>query len=157
MNECVILSKYINMKCKDLHNKLIFYLEGDLPEKEMEQLRIHLSECSECAQFAGEMQKTPGIVEAEKSPEVNPFFFTRLKAKMESQNESFESKAGHPFLVRVLQPALFSLLLLAGIYSGIKIGQKAENEIYVTTSLDEQVIPYLNEMEAEPIEAFLME
>ncbi|MFW5755828.1 MAG: anti-sigma factor family protein [Tangfeifania sp.] len=145
------------MKCKALHNKLIFYLEGDLPEKEAEQVQDHLSECSDCARFASEMQKTLGILETEKAPEVNPFFFTRLKAKMKAQNESFEPKAGHPFLIRVLQPALFTLLLLAGIYSGIKIGQKAEDRFYVTTSPDVQVIPYLNEMEAEPIEAFLME
>jgi len=145
------------MECNTLHNKLIFYLEGDLPEKEMEQLRIHLSECSECAQFAGEMQKTLGILEAEKSPEVNPFFFTRLKAKMEQGAEYSGKVSGRPALIRIIQPAMFSLLLLAGIFSGIKIGQKVQDPFYATISAEEQVIPYLNEMEAEPIEAFLME
>mgnify|MGYP001074392682 CR=1 FL=1 len=142
------------MKCKDLHNKLIFYLEGDLPQNEMEQVKIHLGNCADCEAFAEEMDKTLGVLEAEKSPEINPFFYTRLKAKMELHSES---KVGNPLLVRVLQPALFSLLLLAGIYSGIKIGQKAEDQLYATNNADEQVIPYLNEMEAEPIEAFLME
>lgn len=154
------VSNYQNkkkMKCKALHNKLIFYLEGDLSEKEAEQVQNHLSECSDCARFASEMQKTLGILETEKSPEMNPFFFTRLKEKMKPQNGTFELKGDNPFLIRVLQPALFTLLLLAGIYSGIKIGQKAEGRFYATTDPDEKVIPYLNEMEAEPIEAFLME
>jgi len=145
------------MKCKTLHNKLIFYLEGDLPEKEMKQVRIHLSGCSECAEFAGEMRKTLNVLETEKSPEVNPFFYTRLKAKMEAGAQSSEKVTGHPALTRILQPALFSLLLLIGIYSGIKIGQKAQGQLYATANAEEQVIPYLNEMEAEPIEAFLME
>lgn len=145
------------MKCKNLHSKLIFYLEGDLPEKEMEQVRVHLNKCPDCAAFVSEMKQTLRVLEAEKAPEINPFFYTRLKAKMETQNESFESKAGNPVLVRMLQPALFSLLLLAGIYSGIKMGQKAEDQFYATSSAEEQVIPYLNEMEAEPIETFLME
>ncbi len=145
------------MKCKTLHNKLIFYLEGDLPEKEMEQLRIHLSECSECAEFAGEVQKTLAVLEAEKSPEVNPFFYTRLKAKMEAGVPPSEKAIRRPALARILQPALFSLLLLTGIYSGIKIGQKAQDRFYATANAEEQVVPYLNEMEAEPIEAFLME
>jgi anti-sigma factor RsiW len=144
------------MKCKNLHNKLIFYLEGDLPQKEMEQVNFHLSGCTECASFAEDMKKTLGIFEAEKSPEVNPFFYTRLKAKMEDEAESFE-KVNSPLLLRVLQPAIFSLLLLAGIYSGIKIGQRAEDSLYAANSPEEQVIPYLNEMEAEPIETFLME
>lgn len=145
------------MKCKTIHNKLIFYLEGDLPEKEMEQVRVHLNECPDCVAFVSELKQTMGVLEAEKSPAVNPFFYTRLKAKMETQNESFESKAANPFLVRMLQPVLFSLLLLAGIYSGIKMGQKAEDQFYATNSAEEQMVPYLNEMEAEPIETFLME
>lgn len=144
------------MKCKELHNKLIFFLEGDLPEREMEQVKVHLSGCPDCKLFAEELNKTLNVLETEKSPAVNPFFYTRLKAKMEAQAESSE-KAGSPFFVRVFQPALFSLLLFAGIYSGIKIGQRAEDQLYVSNSATEQVIPYLNEMDAEPIEAFLME
>lgn len=144
------------MKCKELHNKLIFFLEGDLPEREMEQVKVHLSGCPDCKLFAEELNKTLNVLETEKSPAVNPFFYTRLKAKMEAQAESYE-KAGSPFFVRVLQPALFSLLLFAGIYSGIKIGQRAEDQLYVANSATEQVIPYLNEMDTEPIEAFLME
>jgi len=145
------------MKCKDLHNKLIFYLEGDLPQNEMEQAKIHLGNCLDCEAFALEMQKTLSILEAEKSPEVNPFFFTRLKAKMEQGAEYSGKVSGRPALLRIIQPAMFSLLLLTGIFSGIKIGQKVQDQFYATISAEEQVIPYLNEMDAEPIEAFLME
>ncbi|HSO89052.1 MAG TPA: zf-HC2 domain-containing protein, partial [Draconibacterium sp.] len=60
------------MKCKSLHTKIIFYLDGELPAAEMEQMRIHLSECSDCAAFAAEMEKTFAVLAAEKSPEVNP-------------------------------------------------------------------------------------
>jgi anti-sigma factor RsiW len=145
------------MKCKQLHNKLIFYLEGDLPKDEMDFVKKHLSECPDCAAFADEMRKTFAVLEAEKSPEVNPFFYTRLKAKMEAQAEAVEPATANPYWRRILQPALFSLLLLIGIYSGIKIGQKAEDQLFAASSADEQIIPYLNEMEVEPIETFLME
>lgn len=145
------------MKCKQLHNKLIFYLEGDLPVDEMNRVNEHLSECPDCAAFAEDMKKTLGIVQLEKSPEVNPFFYTRLKAKMEAQAESAKTKPVNPLWTKILQPALFSFLLLIGIYSGIKMGQKAEDQLFATNSADEQVVPYLNEMEAEPIETFLME
>lgn len=144
------------MNCKKLHKNLIFYLDGDLPETEMIKMRTHLANCPDCAAFADKMMKTLGVLQSEKSPEVNPFFYTRLKAKMESQNEDVK-KVANPIWTRVLQPALFSLLLLVGVYSGIKIGQNTEDQFYATNSQEEQVVPYLNEMEAEPIETFLME
>ena len=120
-------------------------------------MRVHLSACTDCSDFAKEMRRTLGVLEAEKSPEVNPFFYTRLKAKMEQGAESSGKVSGRPALLRIIQPAMFSLLLLAGIFSGIKIGQEVQDQFYASTSAEEQVIPYLNEMDAEPIEAFLME
>jgi len=62
-----------------------------------------------------------------------------------------------PLWRKVLQPAMFSLLLLAGIYTGIKIGQSATVELTTLQSAENELVPYLNEMEAEPIENFLME
>jgi len=147
----------INMKCKILHNKLIFFLEGELPEKEMEFVKMHLSECSTCAAFAEEMQKTLGILEAERSPAVNPFFFTRLKAKIENQESEKASVFWRPAFVRVLQPAIFSVLLVLGIYAGVKIGQPTPQvEISVNTA-EADIVSFLNEMDSETIEGFLME
>ena len=143
------------MQCKKLHKKLIFFLEGDLPGHEMKQVKQHLAECDECAAFASEMSKTLTVLQEEKLPEMNPFFYTRVKTRLESQAEKPAQFIRNPYVARVLQPAFFSLLLLAGIYTGFKIGQSTDNG--ASYFQQEQVIPYLNEMEAEPIEAFLME
>ena len=145
------------MKCKTLHNKLIFFLEGELPEKEMEIVKNHLSECSTCASFTEEMRQTLGILEAEKSPAVNPFFYTRLKAKLENQESEQKQVFWNQSLIRVLQPAIFSMLLLIGIYAGVKIGQPASTKQYTATIMQNEEILYLNEMEVELIESFLME
>ncbi len=145
------------MKCKTLHNKLIFFLEGELPEKEMGLVKTHLSECGTCAAFAEEMKKTLGILETEKSPAVNPFFYTRLKSKLENQESEQKQVFWRSALVRVLQPAAFSILLLIGIYIGIKIGQPASTKQYTATLMHNQDIPYLNEMASETIETSLME
>lgn len=145
------------MKCKTLHKKLIFFLDGELPEKETQEIRIHLNECADCAAFAEEMKKTLGIIQVEKSPEVNPFFYTRLKARMENEEAREKQRVGFPIWERVLQPAFFSLLLLAGIYTGIKIGQPATNDPGQNKFAETELVPFLNEMEAEPIETFLME
>lgn len=145
------------MKCKALHKKLIFFLEGDLPSTEMEQIKVHLLECGSCEAFAEDLKKTLGVLETEKSPEVNPFFYTRLKAKLEIQSTAEEERALRPVYARVLQPVAFSILLVIGIYSGIKIGQPSHDKFQIASMIDQGEIPFLNEMEAESIEAFLME
>jgi len=145
------------MNCNSIHKKLIFFLDGDLTVKEAEEVSAHLAQCGKCAAFAEDMKRTLGIVELEKSPEVNPFFYTRLKARIDKEKENIIRPAGSPMWEKVLQPAIFSLLLLAGIYTGIKIGQPATRELTSLYSAETELVPYLNEMEAEPIETFLME
>lgn len=146
------------MMCKKCRDKIIFYLEGDLPDRESREMEKHLAQCTSCAALAEEFRKTLAVLQEEKNPEVNPFFYTRLKARMAGQAEEAFPALKRTFLVRVLQPAFFSLLLLAGIYSGIKIGQSPRDNISTAYYYpEEQVIPYLNEMETEPIETFLME
>jgi len=145
------------MKCKTLHKKLIFFLEGDLPENEANEMKAHLAECESCAAFAEDMKKTLGIIQTEKSPDVNPFFFTRLKTRIEKQAEKTAKPTGFPVWEKVLQPAFFSLLLMAGIYTGIKIGQPANTEANKSIFAETELVPFLNEMDAEPIETFLME
>lgn len=144
------------MQCKTLHKNLIFFLEGDLPEKEMKKVEAHLVECPDCLAFSLEMKKTLGIIEEEKQLEVNPFFYTRLKARLENQ-ETQKKPFWQPVFSRVLQPAFFSIILLLGIYGGIKMGQPYESQRSSTILAEQDMVPYLNEMSAEPIESFLME
>lgn len=141
------------MKCKAIHKKLIFFLENELPEKEMEDIRLHLSGCHECAAFAEYMKETLSLLDEEKRPDVNPFFYTRVKARLERQAVK-ESPA--PVWAKILQPAVFILLLLLGVYAGIKIGQPA-NDIQEYYYAEQEIFTYLNEMAAEPLETFLME
>ncbi len=142
------------MKCKKIHSKVIFFLEKELPDSEMIRVKEHLSSCSECTHFVEEMKRTLSIFDEEKSAEVNPFFYTRVKARLQSQEQ--EVYAGRPVLARILQPLAFSILLIIGIYGGIKLGEPYKSAVAVNVLSDQQMIPYLNEMDAEPIETFLM-
>ena len=145
------------MNCNTLHTKIIFFLEGELPGWEMEEVKIHLDRCSDCVAFAEEMKKTLAIIENEKTPQLNPFFYTRVKARLENQTENVGATRQAPVLVRILQPALFTLLLIAGIYTGVKIAQPAKENSDIPVFAESEVVPYFNEMETEAIENFLME
>lgn len=144
------------MKCKELHSKLIFFFDEELPAKEMQAVQEHLNDCTDCALFAEDMKKTLSILETEKTPELNPFFYTRLKAKMESQ-EVEQVLNRRPVLVQVLQPVAFSIILLIGIYAGIKLGATGTTSKTTTVLVEQDMIPYWNELDAEPIESFLMQ
>jgi hypothetical protein len=145
------------MKCSGLHKKLIFYAEGSLSENEMAQIRSHLMECHECESFLKELKLTLGIMEMEKTMESNPFFYTRVNAKLENGSMETIKTGWNAALVRILQPTIFSLLLLSGVYGGIKIGQPSGYSGREKTLSEQELLPLLNEMNAEPIESFLME
>jgi anti-sigma factor RsiW len=143
------------MKCKNVHSKLIFFLEKELPVSEMEQVQQHLDECSECALFAAEMKNTLQILDSDKVNDENPFFFTRVKARLEKQDE--EQPVSRPVLIRVLQPVAFSIILLLGIYGGFKLGETPNATVADSQLSEQEMVPFWNELEAEPIESFLME
>ena len=101
------------------------------------------------------MRKTLSVISQEKSPQVNPFLFTRIKTRIESQQRE-EKPLWKPILVKVVQPVFFSILLMVGIYAGIKVGNTSSFEASVY-AIQNQEILFLNEMEAETIEILLME
>ena len=72
------------------------------------------------------------------------------------ENQGQRVVARRPVLARILQPAVFSIILVLGVYGGIKVGQTHKTKLTVNTISEQQMIPYLNEMDAEPIESFLM-
>jgi hypothetical protein len=140
------------MKCKKIHSKLIFFLEGDLTEKEFKEVELHLLECKECAAFVEEMKKILDRVEQEMPVGKDPYYFTRLKARMGKQEE--KGAFFNYFQIKIVQPVFFSFMLIAGIYAGIYIGKLSftERDVPVT-----EVFAFLNEMKAEPLEILLME
>jgi len=143
------------MKCRTIHKKLIFFLEGDLRKEEMDEIKIHLQDCSTCAAFVEEMNKTLGIFQAEKNPEINPFFYTRLKAKLENLAPAQYIPILKPAYLRILQPITITVVMLLGIFSGIKIGNAPHKREVKTEIAELGLVPFLDEMTAEPIETFI--
>lgn len=142
------------MNCKKVHKKLIFFLEKELSDSEMNLVQEHLNNCSECALFVEEMKCTLGILERDKVVEENPYFFTRVRARLENQEQ--EMIVRRPILIRIFQPIVFSFILMLGVYGGIKLGTPHQSELANVTLSKQQMIPFLNEMDAEPIESFLI-
>ena len=144
------------MNCKNLHKEIIFYLENELDEKKQREVEAHLGSCPDCKAFADDLKTTLNLMGNVEPIEDDPFFYTRLKAKLEN------SAIHQPPLLWVklqasLRPVFLGMLLLAGVFSGIKIGQhhflpKASQQVSQL-----ELVPYFNELDVESIESFLME
>jgi anti-sigma factor RsiW len=139
------------MKTKCIHNDLIFYLDNELSVEKRFAVEKHLEECADCRSFLAFLKDGMQIIEKEKNPEVSPFFFTRLSARLE-KNLKFQTQ--NPW-VRLAQPAFFSLILLAGIYGGTKLGGNASTQ--KVNPQTPSTVQMLNDFAAEPIESFLLD
>jgi predicted anti-sigma-YlaC factor YlaD len=111
----------------------------------------HLEECADCRSFLAFLKDGMQIVEKEKNPEVSPFFYTRLSARLD-EKQVYQTQSQW---ARLAQPAFFSLVLLAGIYGGMKLGSNASSpKVYQQATNSVQM---LNDFAAEPIESFLLD
>lgn len=140
------------MKCSNIHNDLIFYLDRELSNERMEVVRKHLAECTDCRSFLEMLKQQMAMISDEKQPEVSPYFFTRLSARMDTTPEFDVQKSLWRSLV---QPAFFSLLLLVGITGGLYIGNQTNSPN--KTSATNANFLLMNDFSSEPIETFLLE
>jgi anti-sigma factor RsiW len=139
------------MKHKSIHKDLIFYLDNELSVEKRTAVEKHLEECADCRGFLAFLKEGIQIIDKEKNPEVSPFFYTRLSARLEEKPEN----QAQPQWVRLAQPAFFSLVLLAGIYGGLKLGSNASSPKGNQPATNS--VQMLNDFADEPIESFLLD
>ncbi len=139
------------MKNECIHNDLIFYIDNELSVEKRTEVEKHLEECADCRSFLAFLEDGMQVIEKEKNPEVSPFFFARLSSRLEEKPEYQVQNQW----VRLVQPAFFSLLLIAGIYGGLKLGSNASSVKVNHTATSS--IQMLNDFASEPIESFLLD
>ena len=139
------------MKNECIHNDLIFYIDNELSVEKRTVVEKHLEECADCRSFLAFLHDGMQVIEKEKNLEVSPFFYTRLSARLEEKPQYQVQNQW----VRLVQPVLFSLLLVAGIYGGLKLGSNAsssKSDQHATSG-----IQMLNDFDSEPVESFLLD
>lgn len=139
------------MKCSNIHDDLIFYLDRELSDERMETVQKHLEECADCRNFLELLKQQMQLINAEKHPEVSPYFFTRLSARMDMTPEFKVQRSSWRSIV---QPAFFTVLLIAGISGGLYIGNRAYTPEKNTNANVNLLM--IDDFSAEPIETFLL-
>lgn len=139
------------MKCKHIHKELIFYIDNELSEEKRITIEKHLESCADCRSFLSFLKEEMHLIAEEKKPEVSPYFYTRLSARLhETPDYQIQSA-----WLRIAQPAFFTLLLIAGIYGGLRLGTNASSVPNFQPA--QSTFQFVNDFKAEPIESFLLE
>ena len=148
------------MNCKILHKNIFKYLEKELAENVYKGMQQHLDSCEDCQNLVSKLKNTNETILNEKITESDPFFYTRLEARMErGHSELYETK--HK-LIPALKYAIASMVIILSLLSGTMLGlgfrnnysQVSEDNISYADSYTNDY--YLFEMEDEVIENVLL-
>lgn len=147
------------MNCKQIHKLLPDYVDLNLSKEKSEKVHLHLEDCRECSALYQRLKDTLVLLKPTSDVSEQPFYYTRLKQRMENKIKSRESIFNIVIFKKVLQPAIYFASLIIAVYIGILIGSNSSipNQF---SKLDEEInyikefseYNYLNDVEIEPIE-----
>ena len=144
------------MKCKEINKNLLFYIEGELSQEKEKLIKEHLHNCQNCLMLFNEIKETLAVIEGEKKIEPTPFLFTRIQQHITNLENQESLTELQPIFKRILQPIALTLLLLAGVYFGISLGNSFKSEKFEKTIVYQTDEFYFNDFQQESIEAFIL-
>jgi hypothetical protein len=134
----------LKMNCTEFKQISLLFIDNELTEDIQSSASAHLSECTACSAY----QKSMSLVYSEannllKDKKTSPFFYTRLKARMQKEIATSGKKIAQisyylkpAFYTLIVFTLLLSILLLSG---NVKSTQQSISPIAVqTTNSDEQ-------------------
>lgn len=138
------------MNCKTAELLFIDYLDSALATEQAEGLTAHLKECAHCSTQIQQLKALYGLIAFEKEMPVNPFFYTRLKERLEAETGSNQFSIG---LIRVLRPLAVAAGVLIGLYIGdgenaiLKLEQndaEVAEEVLLPADYDEMLLTFVD-------------
>ena len=124
---------------------------GNLSEEKNRQIQLHLEGCEACLRESEIVKQAVQEIAVERSQEVPSFLFTRIQGRL----ETFPKPA--PIWKRALVTSLGTILLLLGIWSGVKLGTMDVKQSSGTSVENPMGNLAINEMVNEPIEGYMFD
>ncbi len=113
------------MICKKVQNRLSAYLDGELDARTSSQIALHLQECPNCHLEFERLQKLNAFLEVEESLPADPYFLSRLRARLRYQDrKSPVVPKTWRWAERALVPITVAFGLAFGIFLGTHLTEK---------------------------------
>jgi hypothetical protein len=119
------------MDCNKIYQNIIFYLDNELSEDGRIEFEAHLHDCPQCRNLYENVASTKKLITVENKIEVNPFFYYKLKTRLDTKEESS--------VINIFATVLKPLAIAASIALGIIIGN-GELDILSITVDDTEIV-----------------
>jgi len=119
------------MDCNIISNNILFYLDNELAEGERIEFDLHLEACPQCNALFESVASTYNLIAVENQLAANPFFYPKLKAKLEAGKESR--------VIHIFNSVVKPLAIAASITLGVIIGN-GELDLLNITVYDTEII-----------------
>lgn len=150
-----------NMKCVEVHNNILGFIEGGLESSLHEGIAKHVESCESCAACEKKIREAMGLIEQEKQTSFDRKMFADIQIAMAESAETDASLRQHPskYLLRALP---YAALLVLAVFAGVHIGKEYafekslasdyQNELFYLNGIhmESQVIIPLSEPNTEP-------
>lgn len=135
------------MTCKEIENKLIFFIEDNIDFSEKKEISEHLTNCKNCSLKLALLQRSFSFIEKEKELKVNPFISTQILSKIQKK-----SKKEKTVFIKILQPALVAAFLILAIWIGTFVSKSINSlqtnnyQVQNTQTIDNSVQFAINDI-----------
>ena len=102
---------------EDRHPKreeLIDFVEGDLSQREIEQIESHLETCRECASYVESLRRAYSLLTGDSVPEPAPAYFVHLAQRVRKQARSRRTRRLWVLVPGAAVAALVLMIFLRG-------------------------------------------
>jgi hypothetical protein len=158
----------LKKNCTGMESKLAEMLLD--PDAVNATVRVHVKQCAHCQAELAELQATMALLDTWESPEPNPYFMTRLEARMREERQAAPEgwlarlrdrfTYGPSMHVRPLAAMALTVMLLVGggtymsLYDGIPTGPPPTPEAVVhdlqTLDNNAQLLDQMEAMSTAP-------
>ena len=80
-----LVEKSQKMQCKEIEYYIWEYIEDSLDKEQQQKMVEHFDSCVSCASLEKGMRASMALIDGSKKTEVDPFFYTRLEARLETR------------------------------------------------------------------------
>jgi anti-sigma factor RsiW len=114
-----------------IQEKLLLYVDGNLPAEQMQRIRAHLSVCSACAQQHDLLVSVWGSEIRREKLQPSPFLWTRIQAHIGEYERTPAFVWGFKRVVREIMLRPFAVpAAIAAIFVGVYLGTPHEPQRY---------------------------
>jgi hypothetical protein len=139
------------MKCSEIYDDLFLFAEDTLGKERRLVVEEHLKNCNDCLHFTSFLRKELGQLENEAKTVADPFFYTRLMARIEKKT-SVKSIS----LTRLLPKLAAAAVFLVAVAGGLSLGKLFSGDVPDYNLVMNEEIMFLDELKQESIESFFL-